>query len=141
MLLMYSGRNEAKNFLIVIAVILLSFACSSENQNEMETNPALINAAEDLNHILPQRQGLDTFLDSVTVNLNRMNYYYSLAGLTLDQYHNESLHDSLYKAAIERIPCSLWRPEYMQGVDVSFTYFSSDGEELIQFTESQGTCH
>lgn len=80
-------------------------------------------------------------LDSVILNLNRINYYYSLAVITLDQYPNESLHDSLYNAAIESIPCSMWRSECMQAVDVSFTYFSSDGEELIQFTESQVTCH
>lgn len=70
-----------------------------------------------------------------------MYYYYSLSGLTYERFMEESMHDSLYADALERIPCSLWRPVYMQNVNVTFVYFSGDEEELFQFTESQAACH
>jgi len=141
MLLNRIKRYNVLHLLLIIVAFLFSLSCNSENRNLEEINQALFIAAEDLNNVLPQRQGLDLFLDSVTVSPNRMNYYYSYSGITTEQYNEESMRDSLYNAAVERIPCSLWRPEYMQNVDVTFLYFSSDGEKLYQFTESQTTCH
>jgi hypothetical protein len=134
-------RMKAFYFFFFTAIYLISVSCNPKTQNTSDINPALITAAEDLNHVLPQRQGIDLYLDSVSVEAGRMTYYYSHSGLTLEQFNKDSMGDSLYTAAVDRIPCSLWRPGYMQSVDVTFRYFSSDGEELFQFTESQASCN
>lgn len=137
-------KSGALSFLFVISVFMSIYfiGCSGEEKEDSaaEASPELIIAAEDLNNVLPQRIALNTFFDSVSVSHNKMNYYYSLNHLSKEDYLQAELRDSLMTEAEDRVPCTLWRPAYMQGVEVSFTYFSDDGEEILQFTEAQTTC-
>lgn len=113
----------------------------SKKTNGESINPTLIYAAEDLNNVLPQRLELNTFFDSVGVSQNQLHYYYSISNLTRQDFLERELHDSLYTEAVDRIPCTLWRPLYMQGVEVTFTYYSVEGEQLLQFNRAQeGSC-
>lgn len=106
-----------------------------------DVNPGLAIEVEDLNNVLPQRLAMNTYFDSVGIGPNQLYYYYSLTDLTQDDFQKRNLHDSLYTEAVERIPCTLWRPLYMQGVEVTFTYFSAEGEQLLQFAREQaGSC-
>ncbi len=131
---------------IVAAVFVFSItSCERSQQNfdgdSQEISESLIHAAEDLNAVLPQRLALNTTFDSVGVGTDQLHYYYSITDITRDQFISKQLEDSLYSEADGRIPCTLWRPDYMNGVSVSFTYFSSDGEKILEFTRMADQCH
>lgn len=148
-------RNITLIVLAIIAIFLLAgifYATGILNkQVTAEPDPSasiallsqdMIEYAEDLNDVLPQRQGLNTTFDSVAIAPEKMFYYYSVQNLTLDDVSVPSVRDSLYTEAENRIPCTLWRPLFMQGVEVTFTYYSSDdGSKLLQFSRDQDECH
>ncbi len=148
-------RNIILIILAIIAIFLLAglFLKSGVFNKEdiPETDPSasvaamsqeFIEYAEDLNDVLPQRQGLNTIFDSVAIAPEKLFYYYSVEGLTADRLESPIVRDSLYAEAEKRIPCTLWRPLFMQGVEVTFTYFSADNEEkLLSFTRSEDRCH
>lgn len=137
-----------QSYLIWVFGVIISFgiftSCSEpgkeSNESEDGDNPALAAQVEDLNNVLPQRLDQNTTFDSVGLSLNQLHYYYSISNLTQGEYEERQLHDSLYAEAIHRIPCTLWRPVFMQGVEVSFTYFSSGGEELLHLERDQQEC-
>lgn len=129
-------------FYLALSIILISSCTTSEEENQEAEmfNPALETEAEDLNNVLPQRLDLNTSFDSVGLGTNQLRYYYSISNLTRKDFEERELHDSLYTEAVDRIPCTLWRPVHMQGVEVSFTYFSSRGEQLLHFARQQEVC-
>lgn len=135
-------RVGAMVLIIIAVLVLISLPRNSQDTSEIseKASPELTIAAEDLNNVLPQRVALNTYFDSVGVNRNKMNYYYSVEDLSKDEFLQRGLRDSLRAEAEDRIPCTLWRPVYMQGVDVSFIYFSNDGKEILRFTKSQNAC-
>ena len=150
---MSESTTKRRNIYIIAAGILILIAASmfypysfSENEeigadNEShQIDERLEIAVEDLNSVLPQRQGLDTYFDSVALGHNHLNYYYTFADISMEQVVNEQLEDSLYSEAEERIPCSLWRPDYMNGVSVTFTYFSNDGKKILEFERIEQQC-
>lgn len=123
--------------------ILVAASCtiSEKEIQEAETvNLALEYQAEDLNNVLPQRLDLNTTFDSVGLGANQLNYFYTISNLTEKDFLERELHDSLYTEAIGRIPCTLWRPDYMQGVEVTFNYYSSEGKQLLHFARQQEAC-
>ena len=147
MMFVYKSMKKFIGSLALIVFMLLT-GCNESSNNEQsgiqdtnEINPALLIAVEDLNNVLPQRQGASTYFDSVGVEPNHLYYYYTIENLSFDTFVENELSDSLYSASVERIPCSLWRPVYMQGVQVTFTYHSNDQQELLQFTRFQDECH
>lgn len=135
-------RVGAMVLIIIAVLVLLSLPRNSQDTSEIseEASPELTIAAEDLNNVLPQRVALNTHFDSVGVSQDKMNYYYSINHLTANEFSQNGLSDSLMTEAVDRIPCTLWRPAYMQGVEVSFIYFSSDSQEILRFTRVQQTC-
>lgn len=150
----FSRLNSKKWFLftgIGLIIVIAGFALTSflpssnsltaEKKKEAETiNPSLANQVEDLNNVLPQKLDLNTYFDSVGLGTNQLHYYYSIFNLTKKDFTERELRDSLYTEAVDRIPCTLWRPLYMQGVEVTFTYLSSDGEQLLDFARQQESC-
>ena len=127
---------------IVAVLVLISLPRYSSDQSEADdiASPELNEAADGLNDVLPQRIAQSTYFDSVGVRKNSMSYYYSLENLSEDEFLQKELKDSLMSEAEKRVPCTTWRPVYMQGVDVSFIYYSNDGKEILHFTRSQSTC-
>jgi len=127
---------------IVAVLVLISLPRYSSDQSEADdiASPELNEAADGLNDVLPQRIAQSTYFDSVGVRKNSMSYYYSLENLSEDEFLQKGLKDSLMSEAEKRVPCTTWRPVYMQGVDVSFIYYSNDGKEILHFTRSQSTC-
>lgn len=127
---------------IVAILVLISLPRNDRDSAEADNaaSPELTTAAEGLNDVLPQRIAQSTYFDSVGVSKNSMNYYYSLENLSEDEFLQKGLTDSLMSEAENRVPCTTWRPVYMQGVDVSFIYYSNDGKEILHFTRSQSTC-
>jgi hypothetical protein len=127
---------------IVAVLVLISLPRNTSDMNEADNaaSPELTTAAEGLNDVLPQRIAQSTYFDSVGVSKNSMSYYYSLENLSEDEFLQKGLMDSLMSEAENRVPCTTWRPVYMQGVDVSFIYYSNDGKEILHFTRSQSTC-
>lgn len=131
---------------LAVLALLLTVGCNqntdenSTKNMESEIEPTLQMAVEDLNQLLPQHLGSNTSFDSIGVTPNRVYYYYSIDNISKQDFENENLSDSLYTASNERVPCSLWRPRYMQGVEVTFTYYSNDKQELIQFSRVQKAC-
>lgn len=120
--------------------IMFGASCTiseKETQGTETENPALEYQAEDLNNVLPQRIDISTTFDSVGLGTNQLNYYYTISNITEKVFLERELHDSLYTEAVGRIPCTLWRPDYMQGVEVTFNYYSSEGEQLLHFTTQQ----
>lgn len=148
-------RNITLIILAIIAIFLLAglFLKSGVfSKDEItETDPSasiatlsqeFIEYAEDLNDVLPQRQGLNTMFDSVAIAPEKLFYYYSVEGLTANRLQTSTVRDSLFAEAEKRIPCTLWRPIFMQGVEVTFTYLSADnGDKLLSFTRSEDRCH
>ena len=132
------------NWIFCFTVCLIFFSSCSSSQKKKEAsgalNQALATHVEDLNNVLPQSLDLNTSFDSAGLGSNQLHYYYSISGLTQELYQERQLRDSLYAEAVDRIPCTLWRPVYMQGVEVIFTYYSSEGEELLQFARGQEAC-
>lgn len=129
--------------IIIIAVLVLISLPRNDHppaDSDSVVSPELTIAAEDLNNVLPQRVALSTYFDSVGVSRNSMRYYYSVEDLSEDEFLQKGLRDSLMSEAEGRIPCTLWRPVYMQGVNVSFIYFSNEGREILRFTKSQNPC-
>lgn len=119
----------------------LSFVTDeTEGTVDNADHEALVMAAEDLNNVLPQNIGDDTVFDSVSAGQNSLTYYYSLTGLTHQEVIDNNLEDSLFSQAVNRIPCTLWRPAYMKGVEVEFAYYSSDREEVFGFSRTQEQC-
>ena len=151
---MSESSTKNRNMYIIAAGILVlivvsvfypySFSENEEIRADIESHQIderLEIAVEDLNAALPQRQGLDTYFDSVALGHNHLNYYYTFADISMEQVaKNEQLEDSLYSEAEERIPCSLWRPDHMNGVSVTFTYFSNDGEKILEFERIEQQC-
>jgi len=127
---------------IVAVLVLISLPRYSSDQSEADdiASPELNEAADGLNDVLPQRIAQSTYFDSVGVRKNSMSYYYSLENLSEDEFLQKGLKDSLMSEAEKRVPCTTWRPVYMQGVDVSFIYMSNDGKEILHFTRTQSTC-
>lgn len=148
-------RNLTLIILAIIAIFLLAgifYASGLLNKHEIidpdASDPvALLSQelkeyVEDLNDVLPQRQGHYTSFDSVAVAPEQLFYFYSVENLVLADLSEQSVSDSLLAEAENRIPCTLWRPSYMQGVEVTFTYYSSlDGKKLIEFSRFQDQCH
>ncbi len=132
--------------LIGLLIYLTNGMLSSSAENAPPNPPgdeeqaSLVMAAEDLNNVLPQNVDAGTTFDSVGVGQGTMTYYYSLPELTGQDIAEQDLGDSLYTEALDRIPCTLWRPSYMQNVEVGFTYFSGDSEEVLAFTRTQVEC-
>lgn len=131
---------------LALLILLLGVGCQQNTDNnstensKSEIEPTLQMAVEDLNQLLPQSLGSNTSFDSIGVAPNRVHYYYSIDNISKQEFENDHLNDSLYTAAVDRVPCSLWRPLYMQGVEVTFTYYSNDQQELIQFSRVQKAC-
>jgi len=127
---------------IILAVtVYLITSLPSEQDNTEEINPDLQMMAEDLNDVLPQRLAMNTYFDSVGVKPNELHYYYSVTHISEQDFLEQSLEDSLYNEAENRIPCTLWRPVHMQGVEVTFTYFSSDHQKILELSRLQDQCH
>jgi len=139
-----SGPIRIAAILIIIIAVLVLISLPRNDRDAAEADivasPELTIAAEDLNNVLPQRVALTTYFDSVGVSRNSMTYYYSVEDLSEDEFLQKGLRDSLMSEAEDRIPCTLWRPVYMQGVDVSFIYHSNDGKEILHFSRTQNTC-
>lgn len=135
-------RIAAILIIIIAVLVLISLPRNDRDAADSDSvaSPELTIAAEDLNNVLPQRVALSTYFDSVGVNRNSMSYYYSVEDLSEYEFLQKGLRDSLMSEAEGRIPCTLWRPVYMQGVDVSFIYFSNEGREILRFTKSQNAC-
>jgi len=127
---------------IIAILVLISLPKNTSDRNEADNvaSPELTLAAEGLNDVLPQRIAQNTIFDSVGVARNHMSYYYTLGDLSEDDVLQKELKDSLVSEAERRVPCTTWRPVYMQGVDVSFIYFSNDGKEILHFSRTQSTC-
>jgi len=138
------GRWRVKIQILCFAlgILFISSCTISDEENQVTEIPnfALETQAEDLNNVLPQRLDLNTSFDSVGFGANQLQYYYSISNLTNKDFEERKLYDSLYSAAVNRIPCTLWRPVHMQGVEVTFTYFSNSGEKLLHFTRQQEVC-
>ncbi|TVQ65933.1 MAG: hypothetical protein EA360_07485 [Balneolaceae bacterium] len=125
-------------------VFLLITACS---EKEAEVQPAshlsdqaLTEFVEGMNAVLPQRVDNDTYFDSLSLRQEGLFYYYSIRGFETAEDLNQEQSDSLMAMAESRIPCTLWRPHFMQGVDVSFVYLSPQENELIRFKREQQAC-
>jgi hypothetical protein len=138
----------AAGFIIIVLIAVIAFLTLTSAGDESENtpgnnpgNPALYESAENLNQVLPQRLDEHTSFDSVAVYYGTLHYNYSIANMTADGFADGVHKDSLYTAAVDRIPCTLWRPVYMQGVNVTFSYFSAEGDELFSFTKEQQDCH
>lgn len=140
----FLGRWQVKIqvFCFAIGILLISSCTISDDEDQVTDIPnfALETQSEDLNNVLPQRLDLNTSFDSVGIGANQLQYYYSISNLTNKGFEERKLYDSLYSEAVNRIPCTLWRPVHMQGVVVSFTYFSNSGEKLLHFTRQQEVC-
>ncbi len=136
----------SKFYRLAVLVLLLTAGCQQNGDNtsnekiQREIEPSLQMAAEGLNDLLPQHLGSNTTLDSIGVKPSRLFYNYSIDNISKIEFENENLSDSLYAAAVDRIPCTLWLPVYMQRVQVTFTYYSNDHQELIQFSRTQDAC-
>jgi hypothetical protein len=127
---------------VAAVLVLISLPRYSSDQSEADdmASPELTEAVDGLNDVLPQTIAQNTTFDSVGVARNHMSYYYTLGDFSEDDVLQKGLKDSLMSEAEKRVPCTTWRPVYMQGVDVSFIYLSNDGKEILHFTRSQSTC-
>lgn len=126
-----------------LCTVLFTSCTISEKKNE-ETEKlyrALEYQAASLNNVLPQKLDLNTHFDSVGFGSNQLRYYYSLSNLSEKDFLEKELRDSLYAEAVDRIPCTLWRPVYMQGVEVTFNYYSSDGKRILHFARQGEACY
>ena len=135
-------KASAALAVVAAVLVLISLPRYSSDQSEADdiASPELNEAADGLNDVLPQRIAQNTIFDSVGVARNHMSYYYTLGDLSEDDVLQNGLKDSLLSEAEKRVPCTTWRPVYMQGVDVSFIYMSNDGKEILHFTRTQSTC-
>ena len=135
-------KASAALAVVAAVLVLISLPRYSSDQSEADNiaSPELNEAADGLNDVLPQRIAQNTIFDSVGVARNHMSYYYTLGDLSEDDVLQKELKDSLVSEAERRVPCTTWRPVYMQGVDVSFIYFSNDGKEILHFSRTQSTC-
>lgn len=124
--------------------VLLLYGCSGNHGEQSsvtsEPDPALIAFTEEMNSFLPERLDQVTFFDSLAAGTNHLTYYYSIHSDVMGLNLSEAQTDSLMYVAENRIPCTLWRPLFMQGVDVSFVYLNADREELLHFTRTQEPC-
>lgn len=141
-------RAAAKSHIFILklsfnAGMIFVTSCTiteKENQEAESVTLALEYQAEGLNNVLPQRLDLNTTFDSVGLGTNQLNYYYTISDLSETEFRVRELYDSLYTEAVGRIPCTLWRPDYMQGVEVTFNYYSSDAKKLLHFARHQEGC-
>ncbi len=101
---------------------------------------AIIREVEDINPSLPINYGDGVTLDSVTAGQGSKSYYYTVEELTHEQVMRQQQMDSLQEEAVDRIPCTLWRPTYMDNVEVSFIYYSSDHREIFSFSKLFHQC-
>lgn len=124
--------------------VLLLYGCSGNHGEQSsvtsEPDPALVAFTEEMNSFLPQRLDQVTFFDSLGAGANHLTYYYSIHSDGMGSNLTEAQTDSLLQVAENRIPCTLWRPLFMQGVDLSFVYLNADREELLHFTRTQEPC-
>lgn len=148
-------RNVTLIILAIIAIFLLAgvfftssfFKDNSSHESVPEDHIAIISQglleyAEDMNDVLPQRIGTNTTFDSVSVAPEKLYYFYTEENLRFQEIQEGSVRDSLITEAEGRIPCTLWRPLYMQGVEVTFSYYSAeDGNKLLEFSRIQDQCH
>lgn len=135
--------------LVVLTVLLVIYVPRERSPDDSGTGAHLLDEsqqalltgnADDLNHALPQNLGDGIVFDSVGVGRGTMTYYHTLQNLDRQEIVDQNLADSLYIEAVERIPCSLWRPPYMANVEVSFIYYSRDREEILAFSKTEQEC-
>jgi len=126
---------------IMAVTVYLVTSLPSEEDTSEEINSELQLAAEDLNSVLPQRLAMNTYFDSVGVSPSQLHYFYSISDFSEEEFIEKALEDSLYEEAVNRIPCTLWRPDHMNGVEVTFTYFSNDDQQILTLSRFQDQCH
>ncbi len=131
---------------IISAVFFYKYSSLTRDaQNtKLLTNQELLDEVITTNIALPLQLDNSTVFDSISINEGMLNYYYTLTELTKYEFIDKKLEDSLYTVAINRIPCTLWNPGFMEGIEVSFSYHSRDDALLLQFSKTKNptiSCH
>lgn len=133
-----------KKILYLTLLSLLLTACYTRGESESieasRQHDALVEYVEDMNSLLPQRLDETTYFDSLSAGVNLLTYYYSIHSERIPGTLDPAQEDSLMQKAEGRVPCTLWRPLFMQGVDVSFVYLTPQNDEILRFTREQEAC-
>lgn len=133
-----------KQILLLSLFLFLLAACAEQEERGttevVHPNSALAEYVEDMNSLLPQRLDETTYFDSLSAGVNHLTYYYSVHFESISGTPDPVQEDSLMRMAEGRVPCTLWRPLFMQGVDVSFVYLTPENKEILRFTREQEAC-